>query len=296
MCIRDRFGVRFMDVDAITNQWLNDYEEKLFFQVDEEGYQTIAKTDMQAPSVYREIKLNNMRVSLPLPSLFSLHASSDYVERPDIPSNRTLVLYDNAGEHFQAGADSAATPGTKHLVHAEGILFLFDPTEDPRFRSILSRDSSSAQSSAKTHRQDILLIETIGRIRKYLGMSSNDRIRKTVIVGISKADLLPDYLPLAGDPWRVLPGSKDAALDMQVIKKMSSVVRSLLEKFAPEIVATVESFAESVLYVPNSALGHHPSKAGIRPCDIKPRWVEVPLLYVLSRLGYVRVFDESQET
>ena len=289
------FGVRFMDVDAITNQWLNDYEEKLFFQVDEEGYQTIAKTDMQAPSVYREIKLNNMRVSLPLPSLFSLHASSDYVERPDIPSNRTLVLYDNAGEHFQAGADSAATPGTKHLVHAEGILFLFDPTEDPRFRSILSRDSSSAQFSAKTHRQDILLIETIGRIRKYLGMSSNDRIRKTVIVGISKADLLPDYLSLAEDPWRILPGSKDAALDMQVITKMSNVVRSLLEKFAPEIVATVESFAESVLYVPNSALGHHPSKAGIRPCDIKPRWVEVPLLYVLSRLGYIRVFDESQE-
>jgi hypothetical protein len=289
------FGIRFMDVDAVTNQWLNDYEEKLFFQVDAEGYQTIAKTDLQAPSVYRQIKLNNMAVSLPLPSLFSLHANSDFEARPDLSANRTLVLYDNAGEHFQAGGDSAAAPGTKHLVHAEGILFLFDPTEDPRFRAVLSRGTSSMPFSTKSHRQDVLLIEMIGRIRKYLGMSSSTRIRKTVIVGISKADLLSDLLPFDGEPWRFLPGRKDAVLDMQVITRMSAAVRSLMDKFAPEIVATVESFAESVLYVPNSALGHHPSKEGVRPCDIKPRWVEVPLLYVLSRLGYVQVVGEVRE-
>lgn len=287
-----QFGISFMDVDAVTNQWLNDYEEKLFFQVDEEGYQTIAKTDMSAPSVYRQIRLNNMQVSLPLPSLFSLHANGDFKATPGLPANRTLVLYDNAGEHFQAGADSAAAPGTKHLVHAEGIVFLFDPTEDPRFRPVLTRNASSVPFSSKTHRQDVLLIEMIGRIRKHLGLSSNDRIRKTVIVGISKADLLSEFLQLDAEPWRALPGNKGAVLDMQVISTMSGAVRTLMEKFAPEIVATVESFAESVLYVPNSALGHHPSKQGVRPADIKPRWVEVPLLYILSRLGYVKTIND----
>lgn len=289
------FGIRFMDVDAVTNQWLNDYEEKLFFQTDSEGFQAIAKTDLTAPSVYRQIKLNNMAVSLPLPSLFSLHANSDFQPRPDLPDHRTLVLYDNAGEHFQAGADSAAAPGTKHLVHAEGILFLFDPTEDPRFRSLLSRGNSQIPLSAKSHRQDVLLIEMIGRIRKYLGMNSRTRLRKTLIVGVSKADLLSDVLPLDADPWRIVPGAKNAQLDMEVITRMSDAVRALMEKVAPEIVATVDSFAESVLYVPNSALGHHPSKDGVRPCDIKPRWVEVPLLYILSRLGYVGVAGQSRE-
>jgi hypothetical protein len=132
----------------------------------------------------------------------------------------------------------------------------------------------------------------IGRIRKHLGLSSNDRIRKTVIVGISKADLLSEFLQLDAEPWRALPGNKGAVLDMQVISTMSGAVRTLMEKFAPEIVATVESFAESVLYVPNSALGHHPSKQGVRPADIKPRWVEVPLLYILSRLGYVKTIND----
>lgn len=281
------FGVRFMDVDAATNQWLNDYEEKLFFQVDKEGYQTIAKTDMTAPSLYRQIRLNNMPVTLPLPSLFSLHSNGSHQARPSLPPNRTLVLYDNAGEHFQAGADSAATPGTKHLVHAEGILFLFDPTEDPRFRMALAQGCHGVSFTSKTHRQDVLLVEMIGRIRKYLGMSSSQRIDKTLVVGISKADLLSSLLPLDMEPWTVLPGTGTAALDMRVISKTSESVRNLMETYAPEIVATVEAFAESVVYLPNSALGHQPTKAGIRPCDIKPKWVEVPLLYILSQLGYI---------
>jgi hypothetical protein len=284
------FGINFVDVDAVTNNWLNNYEEKLFFQADQEGYQTIVKTELTAPTLYQQVRLNDMAVSLPLPSLFSLHATGDSITKPELPMNRTLVLYDNAGEHFQAGADSVAAPGTKHLVHAEGILFLFDPTEDPRFRSLLL-----SRGVSKASRQDVLLIEMIGRIRKHLGLSSNNRLRKTIIVGISKADLLSDVIPLDAEPWQVLPGSTSAVLDMQVIAKMSKVIRNLMMKYAPEIVTTVESFAESVLYLPNSALGHQPLQVGVRPCDINPRWVEVPLLYILSRLGYVRTVGELQE-
>jgi hypothetical protein len=287
------FGIRFMDVDAATNQWLNDYEEKLFFQSDDQGYQAISKTDMQAPSVYRQVLMNSMQVSLPLPSMFTLRAGESKGAEPGIALNRTLVLYDNAGEHFQAGADSAATPGTKHLVHAEGILFLFDPTEDPRFRPALARRSHAGALSSRMHRQDVLLTEMIGRIRKYLGTRSGERLSKTVIVGISKADLLSDYLPMDSDPWRTSPSPGGAVLDMKVIAEMSGAARSLMEQFAPEIVETVESFSESVLYLPNSALGHHPSKEGVRPGDIRPKWVEVPILCILSRLGYVRAAQNS---
>ena len=110
-----------------------------------------------------------------------------------------------------------------------------------------------------------------------------------MIVGISKADLLADFLPLETDPWQRSHDQKSYVLDMETLAKMSDAVRCLLDKYAPEIVTTVESFAESVLYLPNSALGYNPEKEGVRPCDIKPRWVEVPLLYVLARLGYVPI-------
>jgi len=109
------------------------------------------------------------------------------------------------------------------------------------------------------------------------------------MVGISKADLLSDLLPLDKDPWRLSPDGKTCILDLTALNDMSCAVRALLDKYAPEIVTTVESFAESVIYLPNSALGHNPSpREGVRPCDIKPRWVEIPLLYVLHQLGYVQ--------
>ncbi|MEI8120406.1 MAG: FHA domain-containing protein [bacterium] len=280
------FKIHFLDVDAVTNQWLNDYEEKLFFQADGEQYQTIAKTDMQAPSLYRQVFINNMRISLPLPSLFSLHGNGHFPKVMHTTPSRTLVLYDNAGEHFQAGGDSASAPGTKHLVHADGILFLFDPTADPRFRPALKHNGGGAVAD-KMHRQDVLLVEMIGRIRKHLGLRSGEKIEKTVMVGVSKADLLAEQLPLEFDPWKNRADDGVCALDLDIISKMSNAIRTLLCEYAPEIVATVESFSESVLYVPNSALGHNPTKQGVRPSDIKPKWVEVPFLYVLSRLGYV---------
>jgi hypothetical protein len=45
--------------------------------------------------------------------------------------------------------------------------------------------------------------------------------------------------------------------------------------------------------MPVSALGHSPSldengQLAIRPVDIHPLWVEVPLVYVLAKLGYVK--------
>ncbi len=281
------FGVRFLDVDATTNQWLNDYEEKLFFQADGAEYQAIAKTDMQAPSVYKQVWLNNMPVSLPLPSLFSLQVDGARADTDKTMLSRTLVLYDNAGEHFQAGSDSATAPGTRHLVHAESILFLFDPTEDPRFRALLDLGQGTGSGVTRIHRQDMLLVEMVGRIRKYLGMSSGERLRKTIMVGISKADLLRKHLPLSADPWVRSPGSAQGALDLNAVFNMSQAARSLLQQYAPEVVATVESFADSVVYLPNSALGHNPGKA-VRPVDIQPWWVEVPFLYVLASLGYVQ--------
>ena len=279
------FDTRFMDADASTNRWLNDYEEKLFFQPDHAVHQSIAKTELAAPNVSREVFMDGMSVRLPLPSIFSVSFKGTANQGAELVQ-RSMILYDSAGEHFQAGADTAQSPVTKHLIHAEGIVFLFDPTEDPRFRSLLK-----GIGGTKAQRQDVLLVEMVARIRKHLGIPSGGKLAKTIVLGISKADLLTDHLPLEENPWRVGADGHTAALDLDAIHRVSAATRALLDQHAPEIVTTVETFAEHVVYIPNSALGHNPQGSGVRPCDIKPHWVEVPFLYVLAQRGYLPVAE-----
>ena len=275
------FNISFTDVDAQTNQWLHEYEEKLFLQTDVEALQAIVKTELQASHVYRTVTLNGMPIVLPLPCMFNLRTDQTDEEA----DNRCLVLYDNAGEHFQAGQDTAAAPGTQHLAHSEGVLFFFDLSADPRMAPYLKESSIKTMDKSRAHRQDVLLIETVTRIQRRLGLNSTTRYKKPFVVVLSKADLLAN-LDLSDNPWVKLPNGQHA-LDMDQIAAFSYWCRTMLMHTAPEIVNTVESFADHVVYIPVSALGHAPDKGGVQPIQIRPQWVEAPPLYVLSQLGLI---------
>ena len=73
----------------------------------------------------------------------------------------------------------------------------------------------------------------------------------------------------------------------------------LLLQHCPEVVATAESFAGEVLYLPNSALGHSPEldpESGvlaIRPRDVAPFWVSVPMLYFFYERGFIQSIPEQ---
>ncbi|MEX0978166.1 MAG: hypothetical protein WDZ48_04915, partial [Pirellulales bacterium] len=66
-------------------------------------------------------------------------------------------------------------------------------------------------------------------------------------------------------------------------------LRALLVRLTPELVSAAESFAEQVVYMPASSLGRPPEVdsasglLGIRPRDLRPLWVEVPILYAMAR-------------
>ncbi len=306
------FHVRFTDADGQVNRWLNGYEERLFVQADDTAYQSIDKTQLQG-GLYREIMYNGMAISLPLPSVFVLQAdeSSAFHHEAGEFVNRSLVLYDNAGEHFEPGRDTAADPGTHHLIHSEAVFFSYDPTKDPGFRRALRGMTQDEQVSEQhpVQRQDVLLGEVINRIRLYQGRDARERYTRPLIVMLSKADVLGAPLAsyLRDDPWRWDEAAQAGVLDVTRILQASFVARKWLEEFSPELVAAVEAFASDVIYVPVSALGHSPvpdpnyrgegvAPLVVRPCDVHPRWVEVPLLYTLFRLGYIggsRVADPA---
>ena len=297
------FGLNFEDVDNVTNQWLNDYEERLFFPVKGVDYQSIEKTQIEASNISRQVKINEINMFLPLPCIFTLISNEQ--DNSFKKTNRTLAFYDNAGEHFQTGQDVIQKPGTLHILRAQGLLFMFDPTADPRFDKVI--DSSMQDKVLKTsYQQQKILTETIDRIRKNIGLNVTERFDKPVVIGLSKADLLTDYLKqkqinLKTSPFVWLKKKKLAALNLSRVNDVSDQIRALFYELAPEFVNTIESFAETVVYLPVSPIGHQPDIKGVNPHDINPLWVEIPFIFMLSKIGLIpsiinRNTDDLSET
>lgn len=271
------FGVSFMDIDPVANLWINAYEEKLFFQEDDTVLQQIEKTDLQASSISRTVSLDGDSVLLPLPSFFQLRRGAG-------EAAQSLVVYDSAGEHFRAGADTQSSAVTLNMLNADTLFFMFDPSADPRFRPYLDRGAGTARNYAQ--RQDVLLAEMSARIRRHLGNNGEMRLSRPLIFGISKADLLREHLPLDLPVYREICGGRHA-LDKAVLKKLSEATEGLLRKVVPEVVATAREIASDIWFVPVSALGHNPMREGVRPCDIKPLWTELPVVFTLARKGLI---------
>ena len=271
------FGVSFMDLDPVANRWINAYEEKLFFQEDDQTLQQIEKTDLQASNVCRTVMLDGDSVLLPLPSFFQLRTKAD-------PQPQSLVVYDSAGEHFRAGADTQASAVTLNMLNADVLFFMFDPSADPRFRPMLDHGTGTAHNYAQ--RQDVLLAEMAARIRRHMGNRSESRLTKPLIFGVSKADLLRQHLPLDAEIYKKID-DKRYALDLNALRCVSEATEALLNDITPEVTATAHDIASEVWFVPVSALGHNPMREGVRPCDIKPLWTELPVVFTLAKKGLV---------
>jgi hypothetical protein len=219
---------------------------------------------------------------------------------------RAVCLYDNAGESFLAAAESASSRLTNHLEHCDTTLFLFDPTQHPRFREAAAGKSRDPQVAAPLQNvvlQNTILDNVATRMRKLRGMSLRDRFTGSLILVLTKFDAWAGLLPrardfLASDFLPAVGPSGASALRWDLVKSMSTSVRGLLQQLAPEIVAAAEAFSVDVTYVPCSATGCNvqvlgagagaagdgrKTAYGVRPCDMQPKWCELPLLISLAK-------------
>ncbi len=289
-----QFHIAFADADPISNAILNEYERQQFFNPDREAVVKLAKTAEQG-DWYSDIKYGSQAVMYPKPFLFSLqplagHPSFDRSQEVA----RVLCMYDNAGESFLPGSDKASAPVTRHLARSQVLLFLFDPTQDPRFRAACegrSNDPQMKTRKAAVFRQDMILHEAANRIRKYTGLKHGERHSRPLIVVVTKYDAWSPLLPgeLDTPPWTSAKHGDMQALAMTRVEDTSRRVRDLLWNYAPELVSAAEGFAQEVVFVPVSATGCSPiadasgNIQGMRPRDLKPQWVEVPMLLALAR-------------
>jgi hypothetical protein len=290
------FGIVFSDGDKEANWIVNRYEETLFLPDDPERPVVLDKTRTQG-DLYRSVTINGQETQLPKPFLFSLHPAANHpraARRARL--GRIVCLYDNAGEHYNVGQDTALTPVTRHLSRSKVLMFLLDPTQDPRFRAKCKPVSHDPQivEPMQTVRQETILSEAAIRFRKHASLSAHQKSTKPLLVLVGKSDIWAPLLPdedLVTEPViRDTDGKTDlAVLDLDRIDRISRKIRAMLQGVTPEVVAAAEDFAEEVVYVPVSALGHspekYPDKSGllIRPKDVHPHWVTVPLLYSYAR-------------
>ena len=293
------FALAFGDADPISNHRLHEYEELQFLNPDPDALVAIEKTATQG-DMYDSVLFGEQAISFPRPFMFTLRVTENH---PNYAAagrlSRVVCLYDNAGESFLPGQDTAVSPVTRHLAQSRCLLFLFDPTQDPRFRQACQGNTHDPQMQSRAQRlqrempvrQDTILLEAAQRVRRYTGISERAKHSRPLIVIVTKYD---SWASLLGgrqlvNPWVASNKSGLCAMQLETIDDISHEVRSVLWKLSPEIVSAAESFAEQVIYMPVSATGRGPEvdpatgAFGFRPRDIKPVWAETPLLYVMSR-------------
>jgi hypothetical protein len=299
----EQFLMGFTDLEMSLNQKLHSYEETLFFARDPNARVGIPKTEQQG-DLYNAIMLDGVQTRLPKPFLFTIKPLRHHPEANNAAKlSRTLVLYDNAGEHFNSGQDTAGEPGTMHMARADCLFFLFDPTQDPRFRAKIIEGLDAAEVAAadpqldptsRIRMQANCFSEAARRVRAHTALPGGSKHRRQVVVVVNKFDLWRHLLKMEIDPEPFVRDRRQpvSGLSMGHVEDVSFSVRALLLELCPEVVGSIEDFALNVTYIPVSTIGHSPTRGPgggllVQPSKIKPIWVTVPFLYAFARLGLI---------
>lgn len=274
----EHFSVVFQDADPVGNATINQMRQVLFGAETPQGARLV-KTQLEG-AMYERLPRHGRIVALPKPFVFSMVSANDRAQRCSV------IFYDNAGEHFQPGRDSADSPGAQHVASSAGILFLFDPYNNPEFRRLIADRGDPQLEKPLVDQQGVILSEMKVRIAKLLKLQLVDQIDTPLAVLIGKSD---GWLHLLGGEPLLNP-IKPGLLELDTVMHNSDRVRQLMKKICPRIVANAESISRHVLYFPVSSFGHAPVKVGTGdyvpdPRRLQPFQVDVPMLWMLSRIA-----------
>lgn len=239
------FGMPFRDADPILNEPLNELRMRLFSASNpREAY--LGKTHARS-NLYHQVWRRGVFANMPRPFIYNLNKGSE---------THSVVLYDNAGEDFQPGADTEYTPGSLHMAVSDAILFLFDPTANPGFRTLLkdNPDPQIRHNLYRPGRQAILLAESEMRLRTKLNLPPEEKLHVPLAVIIGKCDTWSHLL----GPEALLPLIRNGMFMPEHVNLNSSRLRQFLFNVAPHICANAEAISSNVRYFASSSLGASP--------------------------------------
>ncbi|MDR1479934.1 MAG: hypothetical protein LBJ00_13450 [Planctomycetaceae bacterium] len=300
------FSMNFTDADPALNKRIRDYEMKQFMGGNDPNVPVaIEKTDIQG-DIYNNTLIDGHLTSLAQPFSFTISPLPSYPFPQRAESvTQAVCMYDNAGESFLPGADNISQPVTRHLATSDAILFLFDPTQDLRFKNACKKVVKDPQMNASLGgdvrksevNQSTVLTEMITRIKTQSHIATNEKIKTPLIIVLTKFDAWSQLIefPHYNNPWRQAKNYATNIYDVNCVNEYSQSLRKLLLELIPDLVGTAEAHAELVTYIAVSATGTSPEigtpdKDGkrpllYRPANIKPVWVEVPFFHAQTLAG-----------
>lgn len=275
------FGMPFRDADPANNAPLNDMRMRLFSaRTPQEAY--IGKTRLQG-RLYQKVWRKGHFSNMPRPFIYNLNKGS---------SSYSLVLYDNAGENYEPGRDTVQIQAANHISISSGILFLFDPTSNPGFRSVLKEhaDPQLRHILFMPGRQTTLLAETEMRLRKRLNMPPHEKLNIPLAVIIGKCDTWSHLL----GPEPLLPIIRNGMYVPDHVNINSLRIRQLVFNVAPNVCTNAEAISNNVRYFAVSSLGASPVEftdettgatlIGPASGEVHPFRVTDPIFWALSNI------------
>ena len=209
-------------------------------------------------------------------------------------SEKCIVFYDNAGEHFLPQNSTAEDFHVLHLAKASSLFFLFDPVSNIEFKRRL-RNSDDAQMNLQAYEpdsQDVILAQMNVKIKRALGLPFSQKLDVPLSIMINKSDL---WLDLMEDHMELKDPVVDGHLDLGILDNNSNLVRSFLARLCPALVANAEKLCAEVRYFAISSFGHAPdfyvdSNTGDKmiapdPEKIDPQGLDVPTIWALSHMA-----------
>ncbi len=197
-----------------------------------------------------------------------------------------MIFYDNAGEHFEPGIDIHDSPGAMHVATSSGLIFLFDPTANARFKSkLVGVEDPQLTMRGRVDQQDTILSEMETRIKRVLGLSHEQRIATPLAFVVGKCDTWAHLLPSPLEPV-----VRDGGLDLAALDRNSDRVRHVLAALCPGLVASAESLASEMRYFAVTSFGHcpvtvesGPNRGRIAPDPLRlaPAHVQEPVYWLL---------------
>ncbi len=197
----------------------------------------------------------------------------------------SLAFFDNQGSDFLPGADTPDSPGTQHIAHAAGLLYLFDPFSNSNFRKLLNGQVDPQSAGKPLDRQETLLAETLLRAQRHLKLSPDRKLDTPLALVVGKHDAWSNAF--SGQDQK--PVIADQRLDLEAIDANSDKLRDLLRETCPKIVAAAESISSEVRYFAASSFGHSPTRIDNErlapdPARMEPTGVDAPLLWLLAQM------------
>jgi hypothetical protein len=173
-----------------------------------------------------------------------------------------------------------------HVATSSGLIFLFDPTANARFKAkLVGVDDPQLALKGRVDQQDSILAEMETRMKRVLGLAHDQRIATPLAFVVGKSDT---WEKLLSSPLE--PVVKAGALDLAAVRRNSDRVREVLLHLCPGLVASAESLADQICFFAATSFGHTPVMIGAGPNKgriapdpqrLAPAHVEEPLYWLL---------------